>query len=217
MPYKNRVDPYGQLQAVKDRGAWMGNRGILHNDAREIVAQWRLKRWIICRLSFKDRYRRVFTPHRYSELFFLDEATAFSAGHRPCAECRRQRYNEFREAWSKANPAMSKGEKLRADDIDRQLHLERAKRGGGKQSHQANLGALPSGSFIDLQGVAHLMWNRRLYPWTFAGYGKPILIPEPTEVVRVLTPASIVAAFRQGFLPQVHQSVSSLTQSAETG
>src|SRR5215813_6768471 len=198
MPYQNRVDPYGQLRAVKDRGAWMGNRGILHNDAREIVAQWRLKRWIICRLSFKDRYRRVFTPHRYSELFFLDEATAFSAGHRPCAECRRQRYNEFRDALSMANPAAAKGEKLRAEDIDRQLHLERARRGGGKQSHLANLGVLPSGVFIDLQGVAHLLWLGRLYPWSFAGYGMPRSI-QADEVVRVLTPASIVASFRRGF------------------
>ncbi|HKE59325.1 MAG TPA: hypothetical protein VKB46_21600 [Pyrinomonadaceae bacterium] len=208
MPYQNRVDPYGQLRAVKDRGAWMGNRGILHNDAREIVAQWRLKRWITCHLSFKDRYRRVFTPHRYSELFFLDEATAFAAGHRPCAECRRQRYNEFREAWSMANPQVAKGEKVRADDIDRQLHLERALRGGGKQSYQSNFGLLPSGTFIDRNGAAQLLWHGALYPWTFAGYGAQISMPASDEVVRVLTPASIVAAFNQGFVPQVHESIS---------
>jgi hypothetical protein len=217
VPYQNRVDPYGQLHAVRNRGAWMGNRGILHNDAREIAAQWRLKRWITCHLSFKDRYRRVLTPHRYTELFFLDEATAFAAGHRPCAECRRQRYNEFREAWSMANPAVSKGEKLRADDIDRQLHLERALRGGGKQSYQSNLSVLPSGAFIDRQGMAYLWWNRSLYPWTFAGYDQPIPIQAPGEAVRVLTPASIVAAFRQGFVPQVHESISLIAQSADTG
>jgi hypothetical protein len=195
----------------------MGNRGILHNDAREIVAQWRLKRWITCRLSFKDRYRRVFTPHRYSELFFLDEATAFAAGHRPCAECRRQRYNEFREAWSLANPAVSKGETLRADDFDRQLHLQRALRGGGKQSYLSHLSRLPSGAFIDRQGVAYLWWNRSLYPWTFAGYGTPISNPARGEAVRVLTPASIVAVFGQGFIPQVHESISLVAQSADAG
>jgi hypothetical protein len=85
MPFQNRVDPYGELHAVPTRGAWLGNRGILHDDAQRIVVPWRLKRWLICTLHFKDRHRAVFTPHRYSELFFLDEATAFAAGHRPCA------------------------------------------------------------------------------------------------------------------------------------
>src|SRR5262245_6877749 len=94
-PKQNRVDPFGRLHAVEARGTWMGNRGVLHNERGQVVAQWRLKRWITCTLSFKNRWRPVFTPRRYSELFFLDEATAFSAGHRPCAECRRERYNEF--------------------------------------------------------------------------------------------------------------------------
>jgi hypothetical protein len=207
MPYQNRVDPYGQFHAVETRGAWMGNRGILHNEAGEIVAQWRLKRWITCTLSFKDRKRKVFTPHRYSELFFLDEVTAFAAGHRPCAECRRRSYNEFCVAWSTANPLIARGKVLRADDIDRQLHLERACRGGKKQSYQANLATLPSGSFINRDGVAHLIWKGRLHRWTFHGYEAPTSIPSSNEVVCVLTPASIVAAYSVGFVPQVHQSV----------
>ena len=99
MPLQNRVDPYGILHAVEARGAWMGNRGILHDDEKRLVVPWRLKRWITCVLIFKGRKRQVFTPHRYSELFFLDEATSFAAGHRPCAECQRERYNEFRAAW----------------------------------------------------------------------------------------------------------------------
>ena len=206
MPYQNRVDPFGQFHAIKARGAWMGNRGILHNEAGQILVQWRLKRWITCTLNFKGRRREIFTPHRYSELFFLDEATAFSAGHRPCAECRRERYKEFCIAWSAANPDLSKGNVRGADDIDRQLHLERAVRGGGKQSYESNLAALPSGTFIDRSGVTHLLWNGNLHQWTFDGYGLPISNSAPSEKVRVLTPASIVSTFKVGFVPQVHES-----------
>ncbi|HZJ47081.1 MAG TPA: hypothetical protein VFD63_25105 [Pyrinomonadaceae bacterium] len=205
MPYQNRVDPFGQLNAVNDRGAWMGNRGILHDERGQIVAQWRLKRWIICVLNFKNRHRQVFTPHRYTELFFLDEATAFSAGHRPCAECQRARYNEFCLAWSEANPELSLPEVLHADDIDRQLHTERAVRGGGKQSYHADLVTLPSGTFIDRDGLAHLVWNGKLLPWGFGGYGPPIAI-QRNEMVRVMTPRSIVSAFNADFVPQVHES-----------
>ena len=205
MPYQNRVDPFGQLNAVKDRGAWMGNRGILHDERRQIVAQWRLKRWIICVLNFKDRHRQVFTPHRYTELFFLDEATALSAGHRPCAECQRERYNEFCQAWSEANPKLSNARVLRAEDIDRQLHVERAHRGGGKRSHHAELFTLPSGTFIDRGGLAYLVWNGELLPWGFGGYGPSIAI-QRNEMVRVLTPLSIVSTLRANFNPQVHES-----------
>ena len=203
MPYQNRVDPFGQLHAVKARGAWMGNRGILHDEAGQIVAQWRLKRWITCVLNFKDRHRQVFTPHRYSELFFLDEATAFAAGHRPCAECRRERYNEFHMKWSTANPQLSSAHVLRADDIDRQLQIERVVR-GGKQTSESAGASLPSGTFVDRSGVAQLVWNSCFYPWTFDGYGRPISISTPGEVVRVLTPPSIVSTFKGGFVPQVH-------------
>ena len=205
MPYQNRVDPFGHLKAVNDRGAWMGNRGILHNERGQIVAQWRLKRWLICVLNFKDRHRQVFTPHRYTELFFLDEATALSAGHRPCAECQRARYNEFCLAWSEANPELSHARVLHAEDIDRQLHTERAVRGGGKQSYHADLETLPSGTFVDRSGSACLVWNGKLLPWSFGGYGSPVVI-QRNEIARVLTPRSIVSAFSANFAPQVHES-----------
>jgi hypothetical protein len=207
MPYQNRVDPFGQFHAVDARGAWMGNRGILHNDAGQILVQWRLKRWITCSLIFKGRHRQVFTPHNFSELFFLDEATAFSAGHRPCAECRRPRYNEFCRAWSMANPNISEGSLLRAEEIDRQLHSERTLPGRAKRSYDSKIRDLPSGTFIERQGVAHLIWNGKLHPWSFGGYGPPLLNAAHNEVVRVLTPSSIVATFRSGFVPQVHDSV----------
>ena len=97
--FKIASTPGGRLHAVEARGAWMGNRGVLHDASKRIVRPWRLKAWILCRLQFKDWRRQVFALQRYSELFFLDEATAFAAGHRPCAECSRERFNQFRNAW----------------------------------------------------------------------------------------------------------------------
>lgn len=204
MPLQNRVDPCGRLHAVAARGAWMGNRGILHDDAKRIVAPWRLKRWITCALSFKGRQRKVFTPHRYSELFFLDEATAFAAGHRPCAECRRERYEEFRAAWSAAKSAGRAAQPPGADEIDRVLHAERAMRGGGKRTWQAALAELPDGTFVEHDGHPYVIRSGMLWPWSFTGYGKPIPARAAARHVTVLTPQSIVRVFGSGFVPQVH-------------
>ena len=110
-PLQNRVDPFGQLISTTARGAWMGNRGLIHNAAQQIVRPYKLKAWIICQLKFGDRHRVVMTPNLYTELFFLDEATAFSTGHRPCAECRRQDYNRFKQAWVNGNPSFGFGPK----------------------------------------------------------------------------------------------------------
>jgi hypothetical protein len=183
----------------------MGNRGILHDDQKRIVVPWRLKRWITCALTFRERKRQVFAPHRYSELFFLDEATSFAAGHRPCAECRRERYNEFRAAWMEAYSNVA-DRKVGADDIDSVLHAQRAIRGGGKKTWQAHLAALPSGTFIEYRGRPHLIWNGRLWPWTFAGYEDPVPSSAAAAEVTVLTPQSIVRVFESGFAPQVHAS-----------
>ena len=98
--FQNRVDPWGAFHAVSNRGTLMGNRGILHNAEQVIVSRWKSKRWLTCALHFKVIRRQVFSPGNYSELFFLDEATAFAAGHRPCNDCRRDRLKDFREAWA---------------------------------------------------------------------------------------------------------------------
>src|SRR5690242_21429493 len=111
----------------------MGNRGVLIDAERRVVAEWRLERWITCVLRFKDRRREVFTPKRYTELFFLDEATSLAAGHRPCAECRRARYEEYRAAWAGGAALPS------ADEMDRVLHAERLEPGGGKKTHRSAL------------------------------------------------------------------------------
>lgn len=206
MPLQNRVDPYSQLHAVAARGAWMGNRGILHDADKRIVAPWRLKRWITCVLTYKDRKRSVFSPRRYSELFFLDEATAFAAGHRPCAECRRADFNSFRAAWIDTNSSDEIGGRLSADAIDDVLHAERAIRGGGKRTYMADLRELPDGTMIELDGAPHLIWNNRYWRWSFEGYSAPLPADGKTSSVVVLTPPSLVRLFAGGFRPQVHES-----------
>jgi hypothetical protein len=203
MALQNRVDPYGALHATEQRGAWMGNRGVLHDASKRVVAQWRLRRWITCVLSWKGRRREVFAPSRWSELFFLDEATALSAGHRPCAECRRSRYVEFRAAWDAGRRRRDAPSRfLRADAIDRVLHAERLDRAGRKKTYRATLSSLPDGTMVERAGLPQLVWRGRLRPWSFGGYGRGVDVA-PDEVVVVLTPRSIVGAIRAGFAPQV--------------
>jgi hypothetical protein len=208
MPLQNRVDPYGALHATAARGAWMGNRGVLHDASKRIVAAWRLRRWITCVLRFKDRRREVFAPKRYSELFFLDEATSLSAGHRPCAECRRSRYEEFRAAWDDGRGQRGRDASRRflsAEEIDRVLHDERLEAGGVKRAFVAVLSSLPDGAMVEHADGPHLLWNGRLLPWSFSGYG-PAVDAAPETEVAVLTPRSIVLTIRGGFAPQVHET-----------
>jgi hypothetical protein len=207
MPLQNRVDPYGRLMATPERGTLMGNRGVLHDEYRRVVAPWRTKRWIGCVLQFRGRKRQVFTPRRYSELFFLDEATSLAAGHRPCAECRRERYNEFRAAWSAANAGS--GELVGADDMDAVIHHERVEPGGEKKTYGAVLSSLPDGTLIEHEDRPYLARRGGLLSWSFGGYG-PARGLDPSARVRVLTPESIVRAIRAGFTPMVHPSAGGL-------
>ena len=110
---QNRVNPYGKIIETEARGAWMGNRGLLHNENKEIVRPYKLKAWITCLLQFKGRQREIMSPNRYTELFFLDEATALAAGHRPCFECRKEDYNKFKSLWIKGNPGCNFSENFR--------------------------------------------------------------------------------------------------------
>ena len=172
----------------------MGNRGRLHDAEKRIVRPWQVRRWITCVLRFKDRHREVFTPNRYTELFFLDEATALAAGHRPCAECRRARYEEFRDLLAVRT----------ADEIDRALHADRLDQDGRKRTYRAALRSLPDGTMVEDRGAPHLLWRGKLWPWSFSGYGAGVALTG-TEV-DVLTPRSIVSAIRAGFVPQVDPS-----------
>ena len=208
MPLQNRVDPFGALQSVSARGSLMGNRGVLHNQEKNIIRHWSTKAWVTCVLHYPGYERPVFESGAYSQLFFLDEATAFAAGHRPCGSCRRQRYREFKAQWLAANPGVVAGEKVAINAIDKVLHAERALRGGGKVTFDATTDTLPFGTFIQKDEHAYLVADSALLPWSFHGYGQPVTLPEPGTPVTVLTPASIVALFRYGFRPQVDTSAS---------
>ena len=208
MPKQNRVTPYGEIIATDARGTLMGNRGILHNDQQQIVRPYQHKAWIICRLEFKGRHRAVMSPGNYTELFFLDEATALAAGHRPCFECQRERAEAFRAAWRAANPELAGDGYLRAGQIDAVLHTERltpARRvkDRRKQTYPASLAELPDGTFVAWESTPYLIWGKHLYPWTAAGYLTPMLRPADSQVI-VLTPHSIVRALAGGYRPMVH-------------
>jgi len=206
MPYRNRVDPWGQLHAVPARGTLLGNRGIIHNSAQEIVARWRAQAWITCRLEWKGWRRPIMRPGSWTELFFLDEATAFAAGHRPCAACRRERFNEFKTAWLAANPETTLSVTPRITEIDTILHRERIRKGGIKVTCKDELRNIPDGAMVEVNTIAYVLWNRQLLQWSFEGYTRSETSPSPSRRVRILTPASIVQMFRGGFRPDVHAS-----------
>jgi hypothetical protein len=200
---QNRVDPWGNIIRTRARGAWMGNRGLLHDEHQEIVRSFRLKAWLICVLEFKGRRRRVMAPGQYTELFFLDEATAFSAGHRPCFECRRSDAKRFRSCWVQGNPEHGFTDKTFIGAIDEVLQRERMARDGSKISYAVlNVSELPDGSFVASAGVAYLVAGGWLYPWSIFGYGERVAF-SVTAGLTVLTPSSVVRAFRAGYVPQM--------------
>ena len=211
MPRQNRVTPYGDLVAVPQRGTLMGNRGILHDAQGRIRRRWASRAWIACLLHFKGRRRSVMAPGSYTELFFLDEATALAAGHRPCAECRRADFVRFRAAWLAGNPGYGLMPGARIAEIDRVLHSERvdgAGRAARKKLWRASLAGLPDGVLVvldDRPDVARLVWRGGLRAWSFAGYGPPAPVPVD-ETATVVTPSSTVAAIRAGYAPTVHPS-----------
>lgn len=209
MPKQNRVTPFGNLIATPERGTFMGNRGVLHDAEGHIKRAWQVKRWIVCVLEFRGRKRTIMKPNSYTELFFLDEATALAAGHRPCAECRHARFIDFCTAWRLAHPAED-GSKQRptADEIDSRLHVERVTASRSKQTFTAALGELPDGVFVTLEASgekSYMVWGKSLFPWSSGGYGKRRPRPQGVSAV-VLTPPSTVAAIRAGYVPEVHVS-----------
>ena len=206
MPKQNRVTPFSTLIATPARGTLMGNRGCLHDDHEQIQHPFLGKRWIICLLEFKGRKRSVMTPGHYTELFFLDEATALAAGHRPCAECQRDRYNLFRETWAKANPNLADKSRPAATLLDDQLHLERMAM--STQAHQfcKTIENLPDGAFItDDEQTAYLVLKNKLFRWSPSGYdrGPDTAIHYPA---RILTPASVVHTLAAGYPVGIHPS-----------
>jgi hypothetical protein len=205
MPLQNRVDPYGAIFRSPARGTMFGNRGgAIHNSAREIVRPFKSDRWITCVLEFKGRHRHVMTPGRYTELFFLDEAVSFAAGHRPCAECRRERYIAFLAAWVRCHPETSIGT-IRAPHVDAVLHRARIDDRRRKVTYQAPISSQPNGCFVEIDGNAHLVWDDALLLWTPERYTSTQRRPAGLTVT-VLTPQPIVQCFEQGYRPAIHES-----------
>lgn len=199
---QNRVDPTGDIISTSARGTWMGNRGQLHNEHQQVVRPFKLKAWLTCVLQFKDRHRRVMAPNRYTELFFMDEATAFAAGHRPCFECRRKDYGRFKAFWITGNRKTGFDMQTSINDIDKVLHKERIGKKGEKITYKEKIKDLPEGVFVLVDDKPYLVANNQLYLWTSFGYESPVALPE-AEIITVLTPKSTVNAFKAGYKPQM--------------
>ena len=212
MARQNRVTPFGDITAAPERGTFMGNRGVLHDDGGRILRAWAMKRWIACVLEFRGRKRRVMTPGRYTELFFLDEATALAAGHRPCAECRHARFLDCCNAWWQAHPDGGRSGRPTAQGIDDRLHAERVAPDRSKRPFVAALDDLPDGVIVTVAAwgaEAYLVRDGYLLAWSPGGYGERRGRPKGEEA-KVLTPPSTVAAIRAGYAPEVHPSALSL-------
>lgn len=205
MPLQNRVDPCGVIFSSPARGTFMGNRGgALHSRNRQIVRPYASRRWITCLLEFKGRRRSVMSPGHYTELFFLDEAVALAAGHRPCAECRRERFNAFKDAWNRSSDAPAP-DPPSADEIDLELHRWRIDRRKGKVTWRAALNSLPDGCFVQIGDSSYLVRGDSLLLWSPAGYLEKRLRPNDLTV-DVLTPEPVVRCIRQGYIPEIHKS-----------
>ncbi len=202
MTLQNRVLATGEIVAHPARGMFMGNRGILHDAGKTLGrARWKHKAWIICALVWKDWHREVMQPNAYTELFFLDEAVALAAGHRPCKLCRRRAFEAY---------CAAAGHVGSAPDLDAALHHERAiPRTFTQRRHEARAPDLPNGAII-LEGErATLLWEDAQFAITPSGYASPA--PRTTrETVTVLTPPKSLAALRGGYAPRLHPSAAGL-------
>lgn len=199
MPHRNRVTPLGELVATPARGLVYGNRGGLHDASGEIRRPFAVRRWIACRLEFRGRRRLpLVQPGRYTALFFLDEATALAAGHRPCAECRRPDYDRFVAFWHGLHPS-DRG----ADAIDVRLHDERLRAGTRERRlHDLPVRELPDGAIVLADREPHLVLGDALLPWSPEGYGRPRDRPARGRLLAV-TPPSLVALLAAGWEPEV--------------
>jgi hypothetical protein len=204
VPLRNRVTPLGELVAHPGRGLVYGNRGCLHDAEGRIRRRYAGKRWIACRLQFRGwRRSPLLQPGRFTELFFLDEATAFATGHRPCALCRREDYVRFAQIFGRLHPRLAG-----ADAIDAQLHRERIEpRTRGALCHEARLDELPDGAFVLQEDAPWLVLGDELLRWSPGGYIERS--PRPTGRATTITPPFFVEVLRTGWeslVPVLHPS-----------
>jgi hypothetical protein len=203
MPLQNRVTPFGDIVAIPQRGLFTGNRGIIHDPGTRTLLKrrWASKAWLICICEFKGRRRAVMGGHSWTELFFLDEAVALAAGHRPCFLCRGDAAEAFRAAWDQGRTA----KRPRAAQMDAVLHVERLDH-GRKRLHPPPDCAdeLPDGTVIAVAQEAYTLAHGRAFRWTEGGYESPVEIP---RAAALLTPPSTLDALRGGYRPVLHPSV----------
>lgn len=216
MPLRNRVTPMGELIAHPARGIVYGNRGCLHDDQGRIRRRYAVRRWIACRLEFRGWHRGpLLQPGRFTELFFLDEATALAAGHRPCALCRHDDHRALVDLWAEIHPG-----ETGVDAVDARLHSERIDvRTGERRLHRADVGDLPDGAFVLHDAEPHLVLGERLLRWTAAGYDAAVPRPE-RGAATVITPPSLVELLRtdrEPLVPFLHPSALEVTARSTPG
>lgn len=200
MPLQNRVTPFGDIVAIAQRGLLMGNRGIIHDPATRTLLRrrWATRAWIVCTRDYKGARRAMMRGRSWTELFFLDEATALAAGHRPCFLCRRTDAHAFRAAWAAGNGGTPPG----AAAMDQALHGERLA-GARKRLHPlpAPIGALPDGAMVATGEASYLVAGGRLRRWTESGYRAG---PQRVDDARLLTPPSTVRTLAAGYRAILH-------------
>ncbi|HZX54751.1 MAG TPA: hypothetical protein VFE86_08710 [Ilumatobacteraceae bacterium] len=209
MPRRNRVDPWGDMHAVEARGMFTGNRGCVVDDNERVVRHHAGSLWIICRTEFRDWRVALARPRRWTPLFFLDDAVALGAGHRPCATCRRADYVCYRDA---VTLTLERAEPVRAWEMNGLLAAERLSPGRGlvraadRKLWTSDIAALPDGTLIvDAAGEARLVLTDRLLRFSFGGWTDPIERP-CVGTATVLTPPTSVGALVNGFRPTLHPS-----------
>ncbi len=197
------MTPFGDIIVDSAHGMFMGNRGgRIHNPDKTLTnRRWAGSAWIICLTAFKGRKRELMAPNSYTELFFLDEATALAAGHRPCGECRRSDLKEFMTAWDQAWGTPEKTPLVR---IDRCLHSERVSRSREQITYLAEVDGLPDGVFVAVDGRPYLVRGDALLLWTTSGYVERR--ERPNGCATLVTPRSTVGALAAGYAPAIHPS-----------
>lgn len=208
MPLQNRVTPFGEIVALDQRGLFTGNRGIIHDPKtkRLLRKRWATKSWLICSCDYKGIRRQIMAGRSWTELFFLDEATALAAGHRPCFLCRREDAERFRSAWARGNGGGSPS----AIEIDDILHSERL--GGGRERlvrPPRSSPELPDGIMLALEDRAFVVTNGVPSEWNVDGY-RPV--ENLLGAVDILTPPSTVRTLIAGYRPVLHPSLLDIQQ-----
>ena len=209
MPLQNRVTPTGDIIATPHRGMFTGNRGIIHDPrTKTLTRRWASRAWLTCVCEFRGRRRQVMGGRSWTELFFLDEATALAAGHRPCFFCRRDDANRFRAAWEEGNGVR----RVLARDIDAVLHRERLS-GAKKRMHALpmSLQELPDGAMLQEGAESYLVLQSRALKWSPAGYRNA---PNAIKDAMLLTPPSTLRALSAGYRPVLHKSAMELMAEA---